>query len=133
LIEVNPSNRKFTWGNNQKILVLDKLDRVFMSTNWEAAFPLVRVTGLTKNISDHVSLLIDYGGEFLKGKKKFRFEKWWLEREDFREAVTKAWVVSCLVASVRDVWQFRIRTFKIMVRGWATNVTTLQIGKLLSP
>jgi hypothetical protein len=44
------------------------------------------------------------GGEFLKGKKKFRFEKWWLEREDFREVVTKAWVVSCLVASARDVW-----------------------------
>jgi hypothetical protein len=81
------------------------------------------VTGLTKNISDHVSLLVDYGGEFLKGKKKFRFEKWWLEREDFREVVTKAWVVSCLVASARDVWQFRIRTFKIMGRGWATNVT----------
>jgi hypothetical protein len=29
------------------------------------------------------------GGSF--GKKKFRFEKWWLEREEFKEVMAKTW------------------------------------------
>jgi hypothetical protein len=39
LVEINPSNRKFTWANNQRNLILAKLDRIFISTEWEAAFP----------------------------------------------------------------------------------------------
>jgi exonuclease III len=59
LIEVNPSNRKFTWSNNQEKAVLAKLDRIFVPTDWEAAFPLVRVSALPKNISGHNPLLVD--------------------------------------------------------------------------
>jgi hypothetical protein len=35
LIEINPTNRKLTWSNNQRNLIQAKLDRVFMSTDWE--------------------------------------------------------------------------------------------------
>jgi hypothetical protein len=48
LIEISSSNRKFTWANNQRNLVMAKLDRIFISTEWERAFPLVRVTSLEK-------------------------------------------------------------------------------------
>jgi hypothetical protein len=41
LIEISPLNRKFTWANNQKNLVMAKLDRIFISTEWEKAFPLL--------------------------------------------------------------------------------------------
>jgi hypothetical protein len=40
---VKLSNIKFTWSNNHERVVLAKLDRIFMSTNWDVAFPLVRV------------------------------------------------------------------------------------------
>jgi hypothetical protein len=95
LIEVSPTNRKFTWANNQNNLILAKLDRIFISTEWESAFPLVRVKGLAKNTSDHSPLLLDLGENCEKGVKKFRFEKWWLEREDFKDIVRKAWEVPC--------------------------------------
>jgi hypothetical protein len=65
------------------------LDRVFISTEWEAAFPLVRVTTLSKSISDHNPLLIDSGDNCSVSKKKFIFEKWWLERNDFKDLVRK--------------------------------------------
>jgi hypothetical protein len=39
LIEVNRSNRKFTWSNNQKNLISAKLDRVFISTESELTYP----------------------------------------------------------------------------------------------
>jgi hypothetical protein len=32
LIKLSPTNRKFTWANNQRNLILAKLDRVFVST-----------------------------------------------------------------------------------------------------
>jgi endonuclease/exonuclease/phosphatase family metal-dependent hydrolase len=82
LVEVNPNNRKYTWSNNQENTVLAKLDRVFISTDWEAAFPLVRVSALSKGISDHNPLLVDSGDNCSISKKRFRFEKWWLERSD---------------------------------------------------
>jgi endonuclease/exonuclease/phosphatase family metal-dependent hydrolase len=72
LIEISPSNRKFTWSNNQSNLIQAKLDRVFMSTDWEATFPLVRVLGLPKSISDHVPLLVDIGGGCFRMKKKIQ-------------------------------------------------------------
>jgi hypothetical protein len=34
---------------------------------------------------------MDFGSNITFGKKKFRFEKWWLKREDFAEVVKKAW------------------------------------------
>jgi exonuclease III len=79
MIELNPSNKKYTWSNNQNNLVLAKLDSILVTTNWEVVVPLVRVTALPKDISDHNPLLVDfgYGGAF--GKKKFRFEKWCME------------------------------------------------------
>jgi hypothetical protein len=123
LIEINPSNGKFTWANNQRNRIAAKLDRVFITTKWEATFPLVRVVGLAKSISDHVPLLVDSGDDCRLGKKKFRFKKWWLEREDFKEVVEKAWAAHCPEGEAIEIWQFRIKIFMRMVRGWATNLT----------
>jgi hypothetical protein len=122
LIELNPTNRKFTWENNQKNLVLAKLDRTFISTEWDQAFPLVKIVGLAKGISDHTPLLIDLEDNCSFGKKKFRFEKWWLHMKDFGEVVRKAWSSDCSHLSPLDRWQGKVRIFRRLVRGWAANV-----------
>jgi hypothetical protein len=83
LIEIDPINRKFTWSNNQKHPILAKIDRVFITTGWEASYPLVKVSCLPKCISDHTPLLLESGDNCSVGRKKFKFEKWWLQREDF--------------------------------------------------
>jgi hypothetical protein len=49
------------------------------------------VTALPKGINDHTPQLIDTGNNQTFGKKKFIFEKWWLERIDFRDVVVNAW------------------------------------------
>ena len=54
-------------------------------------------------------------------KKCFRFEKWWLEKESFHDLVKKVWNTPCEEKNSLDVWQFRIRLFRKMVRGWAAN------------
>jgi hypothetical protein len=121
LIEINPDNKNFTWTNNQDRLTMAKIDRVFVITDWEAAFPLARVKALERPPSDHNPLLINLGVNTHFGKKKFRFEKWWLENENFKDLVIKAWNEPCHEANILDKWQFRIRTFIRLVRGWASN------------
>jgi hypothetical protein len=66
-----------------------KLDKIFISTEWEKA--TVRVASLEKSISDHTPLLIESGDNCFAIKKKSDFEKWWLERPEFKEIVAKAW------------------------------------------
>jgi hypothetical protein len=90
-----PQIKIYTLCNNQSNPVLAKLDRIFVTTGWEAAMPLVRVITLPKDISDHNPLLVDFGYDGSFGKKKFRFEKWWMERAYFRDIVFKAWDTTC--------------------------------------
>ncbi|KAJ1274217.1 hypothetical protein BS78_05G045400 [Paspalum vaginatum] len=119
LIELNPFNRRFTWTNNQVVPVLAKLDRIFVSSDWENAFPFAKA--LDRLPSDHNPLVLDTGHNTSFSKKKFRFEKWWLETPTFREKVTKAWAIPIEGRNSIDKWQSNIRNLRRIIRGWATN------------
>jgi hypothetical protein len=58
----------------------------------------VRVSALPKRVSDHTPLLVGTGCNLSFRKKKFMFEKWWLERADFREVVTNALSIACVTS-----------------------------------
>lgn len=120
-LELSPSNKLYTWTNNQDNLILAKIDRISVTTDWESAFPLARVKALERPPSDHNPLLVDSGNNIFFGKKKFRFEKWWLKRDSFKEVVVKAWNMQCPDTKSIDIWQFRVRTVRKLVRGWASN------------
>lgn len=90
LIELSAMNKKFTWTNKQEFPILAKIDGIFVNSAWEANFPLVTVKALERPPSDHNPLLLDTGNNMCFGKKRFRFEKWWLEKESFRSMVEKA-------------------------------------------
>lgn len=81
----------------------------------------MRVKGLDKHPSDHNPLLVDTGENAFFGKKIFRFEKWWIQKEDFRKVVEKAWAQPFHSENSVDIWQFKIRTFRRLARGWAAN------------
>jgi hypothetical protein len=126
LIELNPNNKRFTWTNNQEKPILAKIDRIFVSNNWDVAFPLSRVKALERIPSDHNPLLLDSGVNNSFGKKRFRFEKWWLEKDSFKVMVQKAWETPCHMIKSMDRWQFRVRTFRRLIRGWAANEVAAQ-------
>ncbi|KAJ1291702.1 hypothetical protein BS78_02G335900 [Paspalum vaginatum] len=121
LIDLETTNGCFTWTNNQENLIKAKLDRILVSPSWDTVFPLARVRLLDRLPSDHNPLLLDMGSNMFFGKKKFRFEKGWLEQEDFGEVVRKAWAAPCNAVRSIDRWQFKVRTFRKMARGWAAN------------
>lgn len=61
LIELDPTNRKYTWTSGQDVPILARIDRVFVSTAWDAVFPLTRIKALERPPSDHNPLLVDSG------------------------------------------------------------------------
>jgi hypothetical protein len=61
LLELSASNRKYTWTNNQDNLVMAKIDRIFMSTEWYSGFPLPIVKCLDRVPSDHNPLVLEFG------------------------------------------------------------------------
>jgi len=76
LIEFSTSNKSFTWTNKQDIPTFAKIDRIFVTTEWESAFPLASVKALERLPSDHNPLVLNSGDNVSFGKKRFRFEKW---------------------------------------------------------
>jgi hypothetical protein len=64
---------------------------------------------------------VEVGTNLSYGRKKFRFEKWWLSIDSFSKIVHKAWTTPCNESKSIDVWQFKMRTLRRMVRGWAMN------------
>jgi hypothetical protein len=86
LLELNPSNRLYTWKNNKENSILARIDRIFASTKWDANITLTRVRSLDKLPSDHTPLLIDSGESMNSPKQKFRFEKWWPEKDSLERS-----------------------------------------------
>jgi endonuclease/exonuclease/phosphatase family metal-dependent hydrolase len=54
------SGRKYTWANNLATPTYEKLDRVLITTEWEEKFPLTMVRVLTREVSDHTPLLLNF-------------------------------------------------------------------------
>ena len=61
LIEIKNPNRAFTRTNNQEQLIMAVLDRILVSTDFEAFYPMANVTGISRLGSDHVPLVINFG------------------------------------------------------------------------
>jgi hypothetical protein len=56
LRELKRSGARFTWTNKQVNPVRSVLDRVFISPEWEAHFPMVSLSAETRIGSDHTPL-----------------------------------------------------------------------------
>ena len=90
LIDYPLVGRKYTWSNERQHATLTRIDRVFVSRDWDLAFPRFQLTPASSNVSDHCPLLLSkmrrahYNG--------FRFEKHWFLFDDYASVVQAAWV-----------------------------------------
>jgi hypothetical protein len=121
LMEIKDPTRTFSWSNNQSTPILAKLDRVLASVEWESKYPSVRVCMLPREVSDHNPLHISSGEKERFGDPIFRFEKWWLEMEDFVDLVKRVWETKSNCDDPMEVWQFKIRLLRKKVKRWSRN------------
>lgn len=52
LSDVPLKNRSYTWSNHRPIPIFSKLDRIFVTGQWEAHFPNILLTALEATVSD---------------------------------------------------------------------------------
>jgi hypothetical protein len=90
LIEYSDPHRVFTWSNNQTNPIMAKLDRMLASVDWDLKYLVARLTVLPRGLSDHNPIQVQFGEKPQVKETIFRFEKWWLDMEDFVEVVQKA-------------------------------------------
>ena len=82
LSEVALMGRKFTWSNEREAPTLVRLDRVFITADWEQLFPDCLLQSSTSGISDHCPLLFSLH-DFVMGKRWFHFESFWPQLDGF--------------------------------------------------
>jgi hypothetical protein len=90
LLELELTDRAFTWSNEQLNPTMTKIDRFFATTEWHDLFPSADLHSMCTMTSDHCPLLMQSHslGSLYHG---FRFESFWPQIEGFNEVVNQAW------------------------------------------
>jgi hypothetical protein len=120
LKEIKLIGRQYTWANNLPDPTYEKLDRVLVTSEWDRGNPLVVVTGMTRDISDHVPLILKCGPP-PQHCNSFRYENCWVEREGFAEIVTNCWTRGSYHVHDIDKWQEKMRRLRRPLKGWHIN------------
>lgn len=90
LKEIHLNGRAFTWTNARERSTLERINRVFVSTDWEALFLECFLRALLSSASDHCSMLL-YTTLHFVNKKLFCFESFWTKLVDFQEVAKAVW------------------------------------------
>jgi hypothetical protein len=70
---------------------LEKLDWVFTNNSWTLTFPETSCSALAMEVSDHSPMIVAISTNVPKAFI-FRFENYWLMREDFNEVFLENWL-----------------------------------------
>jgi hypothetical protein len=106
LIDLDLSDRLYTWSNNRNNPTFEKLDRFLVNPDWDLMFHNATVRGLDRSLSDHVPLVLQT--EEKKIPHEFRYELSWKFRPKFKDIV-------------RTNWTLPVKRLKRTLKGWNIN------------
>lgn len=83
----------YTWCNNRRgaAQIWQRLDRAFLSINFQDNFPILKILHLARVGSDHTPLCFSFQDTELHRKNRFIFERMWADHLGFLPVVTSAW------------------------------------------
>ena len=82
---------------------------------------MVTLLKLSRDISDHNSIILSTLADSPKKHISFRFELAWLRHQDFIPLVKEIWERQCFGLSALDRIQAKIKKVKQFVKGWDFN------------
>nr|BDI54638.1 retrotransposon protein, putative, unclassified [Triticum aestivum] len=118
LKELYLNGRRYTWSNERQRATLEKLDHVFVTNEWDEAFPTCFLSALGTTISDHCPLMLDMNVE-VKTHKRFRFESFWVKAPGFMETVQVAWDSTSLASNDYLTLHCKLRATTIALQKWS--------------
>jgi hypothetical protein len=119
LDEVVLSGRRFTWSNGRDQPTLERLDRMFASADWFAEFPRHVLTPLSSDCSDHCPLLLAVQATE-GGKRRFRFEAFWVNIPGFSDVLAAAWAIPLPGADPFRVVDQKLRLVAQELKRWSS-------------
>jgi hypothetical protein len=90
LKELHLNGRLFTWSNERTHPTMERIDKAFISNEWEDLFPANELHSLSSLCSDHAPLLLQTDASFA-GKGWFQFRAFWPRCAGFLDVVHQAW------------------------------------------
>jgi hypothetical protein len=94
----------FTWSNNRANPTFEKLDRFFVSHDWDLSYMNSLIKGLNRDLSDHVPLMLCIGKDIVK-HSIFIYELSWIKRPNFKDVVMNSWNLLVRNRKSFDVWK----------------------------
>ena len=82
--------RRYTWSNERRQPTLEKIDRWFSTSDWDAGHPDYLLQAMSSSISDHCPQLMATNVS-LHRKARFHFQSFWLAIPGFHEVVAASW------------------------------------------
>lgn len=97
MVDMGFSGPRYTWSNSREVsrLILERLDRFFVNPGWCTMYLNAKVVHLTKVHSDHCPVQLNFDhGDFMRLKRPFKFQRFWLSDLSFPKVVSDAWAQS---------------------------------------
>jgi exonuclease III len=85
---------KFSWTNKQQDPIMEKLDRVLMTSSWDIQYANSYAWFKARVGSDHSPLVLDTGEKREPRTKYFYFQERWFHLDNFDMLVKNKWVES---------------------------------------
>lgn len=86
MMDVELTNRAYTWSNKRPQPIFSRLDRIFLSSHWALVFSVIKLSALEMIVSDHVPLLLNCSMQNMT-KAPPRLEIFWLNYKEAHQII----------------------------------------------
>jgi hypothetical protein len=121
LREIHLQGRLFTWSNERAHPTLERIDRAFISNEWDTLHPDCNLQSLSPSCLDHTPLLLRTDASFFT-HKMCHFRSFWPKFPGFMQVIERAW--HCLMHNANPfrklAWLLRNTTR--CLQSWSTKI-----------
>lgn len=114
LIDIDIPNKKFTWTNKRRNLILIKLDRILIDTEWSHVFLGTSVKSEVVVTADHNPIIADVTTN-IPSSRIFRLENYWLLMPDFESLVMQSWTRGTRSLARISIANYKLRRLRAKI------------------
>lgn len=108
----------YTWSNERAHPTLVRIDRIFVSLEWEDRFVNCHLQSLSTDCSDHVPLLLHTNVQPTT-HRRFHFETIWPRLPGYLETVAMAWHNTLQDADRLRILDYKLRNTARALQSWS--------------
>lgn len=116
--ELHLSGRRFTWTDDGEALTQTKIDRAFVSTDWDVLFSGSNLYPLSSACSNHAPLFL-VGNESRAKPPQFCFEAFWLQILGFLDVVQDSWQRQILASNPLAIFRLKLCILAHDLKRWS--------------